>query len=683
MPLQKLKFAPTMVANNTEYSAEGSWRMGDKVRFRNGYPETIGGWMKQSVQTFLGTCRALTSWRTLAGENLLGVGTHLKYYVERGGGYYDITPIRKSSTLVDPITTIAGELALPISSATNTLELVDASVFPSTGYVLIDSEEILYSNKAGNVLLGLTRGRNGSTPAAHLAGASVYCRSVKVDDVAHGAITDDYFEITTTDPVDGLSAAQLTGEFRAFVENNEFDYFYFDTGVYATSTVTGGGSVSIDYQVNSGLETFVQGVGWGAGGWGQSPWGQAANVGIGQQLRLWNHQNFGEDLLYGPRGGGLYYWDSSTGFAPVATRGTALTLFPDASDVPVVHNKFLITESRFTIVFGTNPIGSFDLDPLLIRWSDQELLQVWTPLPTNLAGDLRLSLGTEIIAAVQTRQEILVWTDSALYSLQFSPEVGFTQSLIADNISISGPNAVIVANNQVFWMGADKFYTYTGRSETLPSTVNQYVFEDYNSDQGFQVYAGVNEGFDEVWFFYPSSSSLENDRYVIYNYVDNGWAVGNLSRTAWLDSGIRPNPIAAAGNILYAHEFGNDDYSTDPPSPLRAYIESGDFGVGDGDSYAFVHRMVPDVTFSRSLGSTPSAVMTLQPRVASGAIYRAEGATPAVTRSATVPVEQYTEQVWVRLRGRQMKLRVESSTLGTAWRLGTPRLDIKPDGRRA
>jgi hypothetical protein len=320
---------------------------------------------------------------------------------------------------------------------------------------------------------------------------------------------------------------------------------------------------------------------------------------------------------------------------------------------------------------------------MLIRWSDQELIQDWTPTPVNLAGDIRLAIGSEIIAVVSAQREILVWTDSALYSLQFADQLGVGQTLIADNISIAGPNAAILANNVVYWMGRDKFYRYTGRSETLPSTVDDYVFEDFNVDQGFQVYAGVNETFDEVWWFYVSSSSLTNDRYVSFNYVEDGWAVGNLSRTAWLDSGIRSNPVAAGGGQVFAHEFGNDDGSVNPPAPLNSYIESADFSLGEGDQFSFVWRVLPDITFSRSTAANPTVVMSLQPRPFSGAPYRSEGSNPEVTRTATVPVEQYTEQVYVRLRGRQMKFRIECNQVGTAWRLGTPRIDLKPNGRRA
>lgn len=682
MPLQDIKFAPTMMANNTPYSAQGAWRIGDKVRFRNGFPETIGGWQRKTSQTYLGVCRALTAWKTLGGEALIGVGTNLKYYLERGGGYYDITPIRRTITLLNPLQTVASTLAADISASDTTLTLTSAALFPFSGFVKINSEVIQYNNKLGNQLLGLVRGANGTTPAPHTAMTFVGTNSLLITDMAHGAFNNDFVTISGATAVDGILAASINKEFQ--VTSSSIDTYYVITDTFATSAVTGGGNVTFAYQLNVGLETLVTGVGWGAGGWGVSGWGSAAATGIGTQLRIWNHQNFGEDLIYGPRGQGIYYWDATLGVtAGFLYRGVNLSTLMGASDVPVVQNRLLVTESRFALAFGTNPIGSTVLDPLLIRWSDQELIQDWTPTPTNAAGDLRLAIGSEIIAAVQTRQEILVWTDAALYSLQYNEGVAFTQTLISDNISIAGPNAVIASNNVVYWMGKDKFYVYTGRTDTLASTVDEYVFEDMNIDQGFQVYAGVNESFDEVWWFYPSANSMQNDRYVAFNYTDNGWIVGNLARSAWLGSGLLKYPVAGNDNRLFEHELGVDDGTDNLLVPMASYLESSDFSIASGEAYSFVRRMLPDVDFSRSVAAQPELQLTLKPRVASGAPYRGEGSTPNVTRTASVPVQLYTEQVWVRLRGRQMKMRIEASTLGTAWRVGVPRIDIKPDGRRA
>lgn len=678
MPLQRVKFQPTMVANNTELAADGAWRLGDKVRFKNGLPETIGGWQRANNQEFLGTCRALIPWTTLDGEELIGVGTHLKYYVERGGVYYDVTPVRESQALTDPYETVIDTLAADITAADTQLTLTDASKYPTTGAVQIDSEEIIYSNKAGNTLLGLTRGVNGTTAAAHTATANAASRYVRVTDTAHGAITNDYVTMSGSSAVGGVSAGALDGEHQ--IEIGGSDFYYFDAEEYPTSAATGGGAVTADYQVNTGQEYFVQGVGWGAGGFGLSGFGAAAATGAGQQMRIWNHQNFGEDLIFGPRGGGMFYWDASAGFT---TRGGYLSNLASAADVPTVQNQLIVTESRFVMAFGANPAGSSVQDPMLIRWSDQELAQVWTELPTNLAGSLRLTVGTEIITAVETRNEILVWTDAALYSLQFSPEFGFVQTLLDRNISIAGPNAVVLADNAVFWMGRNKFYVYDGRVNTLPSTVDDYVFENFNSDQNYQVFAGSNEAFDEVWWFYPTESELLNDAYVTFNYVEKGWTVGTMTRTAWVDANIREYPLAAGGNRLYYHELGVDDGTDTNLVAMVSYIESSDFGIGEGEFYMLVSRILPDMSFSRSTAVTPRATLSLLPRTQSGRPYRAETPTQDVTRSATVPIEQYTEQVDVRVRGRQMKLKIQGSTLGSAWRLGTPRLDARPNGRRA
>jgi hypothetical protein len=667
-----------MAADSTAYASEGSWRFGDRVRFRSGFPESIGGWAPINSTTFLGTCRALTAWRTLDSENLLGVGTHLKYYIERGGAYYDITPIRDTTTPTDPFTTITSALAGPITAVDSELTLTSATDVPMSGTLQVGSEQVYYANRVGTLLLGLVRGVNGTVPASHAGAASVGLSSVKVTDSGHGAITGDFVTVSGSGSVDGVPAGSLNKEHQVVVVDNST--YYITTDTFSTSVVTAGGAVTLEYQLNTGGATFVQGSGWGAGGWGSGGWGAGASSGTGNQLRLWNHQNFGEDLIYGPRGGGLFYWDASAGFLD---RGVYLNTLAGASDVPEVQNRMLVTESRFVLVFGTNPLGSSIMDPMLIRWSDQELPQVWTPTSTNLAGDLRLAVGSSIITAVGSQREILVWTDSALYSLQFNEQLGFVQSLIADNVSIAGPNAVIVANNMVYWMGNDKFYVYSGRSSTLSSTVDQYVFDDFNKGQSFQVYAGINESFDEVWWFYPSSAAANNDRYVSFNYVDNGWVVGNMERTAWLDAGMRSWPTAASGNRLFSQEFGIDDASVNPPVSLNSYIESADFSIGEGDQYAFVSRVLPDVTFSRSTAAVPTVNMTLWPRVASGAPYRTEQSSPNVARSATVPVEQYTEQVFVRLRGRQMVFRIVCDTVGTAWRLGTPRIDIKMNGRRA
>lgn len=680
MPLQRVKFAPTMVANNTPYSSEGFWRSGDKVRFTGDYPESIGGWQQLSSNTYLGTARSLTAWKALDGKSYLGIGTHLKYYIENGGVYNDITPIRDTAALTDPFETIINTLASSITASDTQLTLTDATDFPVSGFIKINSEEIQYDSKSGNTLLSLTRGYNSTTAASHNATDNVASSSILVTDTSHGAITNDFVTFSGSSDVGGILAASINVEGQIKVINN--NTYFFDTGTYPTSATTGGGSVTASYQINVGLDTYVIGVGWGSGGWGSGGWGSASSTGIGRQLRLWTNQNFGEDLIFGPRGGEIFYWDATSG---VSTRGVYLSSLASAADVPTAHNQILVTESRFVIAFGATPIGSSTQDPMLIRWSDQEIPQIWTPLPTNLAGSFRLAQGTEIITAVQSRQEILVWTDSALYSMQFSEEFGFVQSLIDPNISIAGPNAVVLADNRVFWFGKDKFYEYNGRVMSMPCSVGEYVFDNINSDQLFQVYGGTNEEYDEVWWFYTDNTASFNNRYVIFNHQTGGWCVGSMMRTAWLDTGIRANPLAAYNNHLYTHEVGVNDGTDNNFAPINAYIESADFGIGEGESYMFVRRILPDISFGRSTAENPTATITLEPRPNSGRAYQTPGATQNVVRTggSSATVEIFTEQVDMRVRGRQVRLKVESNSLGTAWRLGVPRIDAKPDGRRA
>lgn len=678
--LQKLVFKPTIFQQSTAYAAEGFWRDCDKIRFRYGFPQTIGGWVRFNDANFLGVCRSLYAWNTLASRSLLGVGTHLKFYIEQGSMFYDVTPLRETQMLTDPFTTVTTTLTTDLLDTDDAVNLTSAANFPPSGRILVGTEEIEYLVVQGNQLQSLTR----SNPQNHLAGALVASSAVLVTDTMHGALTGDFVTFSGSGDVGGVLAADLNAEFTVFT--NDPDFYWITLAGYPTSTATGGGMVTAEYQVNVGLDVFVSGLGWGNVPWGAGSWGGGDfDFGLPYQLRIWNQQNFGEDLVYGPRGGPIYYWDA-TNELEVETppvRGVDLSTLAGASGVPVKHNDLMITESRFLLAFGVNPIGSTVLDPMLIRWSDQELIQDWTPTPTNLAGDLRLALGSEIICAVQTRQEILVWTNRALYSLQFNESLGFTQQLIADNISIAGPNSVVVANSVVYWMGSDKFYTYTGRSQALPSTVESYVFDRANRDQLPQTYAGSNESFDEVWWFYPSDAGNQIDSYVTYNYVEDSWYYGNIARTAWLDSGVRPKPLATNANRLYQHETGVTDGSTEPPSIIDSYIESSDFDLDQGNVFMFLRRMLPDISFEGSTNLQPTVTMSLGVRKASGAVYRNEVANSDVYKPVGALAYEHTEQIWIRARGRQAKFRVESVAVGTAWRLGTTRLEMQPDGERA
>ena len=615
MPLKKLTLKPGVNKENTRYAnEENGWYECDKVRFRQGTPEKIGGWQRISANTFLGVCRSLWNWVTLGGLNLLGVGTNLKFYIERGGTYYDITPIRATTTL-----------------GTN----------PFTG--------------------------NGTT-------------TVTVTAPSHGAITGDF---VTFSGVTGTYASVLNAQFQITVVN--INSYTITTPSVVAAGATGGSAVSAAYQINVGPEFVAPLVGWGAGTWGAGTWGTGGTS--NSTLRLWSQSNFGEDLVFGPRGGAMYYWDATSG---VSTRAVELSTLAGASGVPTVQNFIFVSDiNRFVFAFGCNDYGSAVQDPMLIRWSAQESAVNWTPAATNQAGSLRLSHGSELVSAIQTRQELVVFTDSALYSLQYNgSELVWGAQLLGDNLSIVGQNAVAVGSGVVYWMGVDKFYAYDGRVQTLPCDLRRYVFQDFNQTQAQQVFAGTNEGFNEVWWFYCSANSTTVDRYVVFNYLEKIWYYGELARTAWLDSGLIDYPIAATyANNIVQHENGVDDNTTGTPTAIEAYIESSEFDIEDGQHFGFVWRMLPDVTFTGSTAQNPSAVMTLIPMKGSGSGFndpQSEGgsSSASVTRTATVPIEQFTNIVYIRVRGRQMIMKMASTGLGVTWQLGHPRIDVRMDGRR-
>lgn len=616
MPLKKLQLKPGVNRENTRYTNEGGWYSCDKVRFRQGTPEKIGGWQRASTETYNGVCRSFWQWATLAGSPYLGVGTNTKYYVYYGGAYYDITPIVATATLTNPFVTTAGS------------------------------------------------------------------NTVTVNHIAHGTTDGTFVTFSGASLVGGLN---LNGEYQITVLTN--DTYTITAASNAVTSATGGGTVTAAYQVNAGTQIAVALSGWGAGAWGLGLWGIGANT--GSNIRIWNHQNFGQDLIFGPKGGEMYYWPAAAGFN---TRGTALTAETGASDVPIIQNLFLVSDaSRFVMAFGCNDYGSTQLDPMLIRWSDQESAVNWTPAATNQAGSLRLSHGSRIEAVLQTRQEILVWTDTSLYGIQYlGPPVVWGSQLLTDNISIVSDRAAILAAGVTYWMGEDKFYTYDGRVNTLNCDLRHHVFSDINQNQYPQIFAGTNEQFNEVWWFYCSSNSTVVDRYVVYNYLEKVWYYGTMSRTAWTDIGVTTNyPIAATYvNNIVQHEVGNDDNSTATTLPIEAYITSAEFDIEDGDRFGFVWRILPDVTFRGSNASSPSATMTLLPLQNSGSGYNSPASVGGsdngvVTRTATVPIEQFTQQVNVRVRGRQMSIKMASDGVGVQWQMGSPRLDIRQDGRKS
>ena len=699
MPLSKILFKPGINRENTRYTTEGGWYDGDKVRFRQGTPEKIGGWERLSASTFLGVCRSLWNWVTLGGLNLVGVGTNLKFYIERGGAYNDITPIRDTVTLTDPFTTTLGSAV------------------------------------------------------------------VTVADTAHGCVTGDFVTFS--------GATSLGGNVTADILNREYQVTVVDANSY-TITVSvaannlnvspGGGTVTAVYQINTGPAAAVPVVGWGAGSWGAGVWGTGGTALIA--MRLWSQSNFGEDLVFGPRGGGIYYWDATSG---VTTRGvllsslggtatitiaspavvTSTVLYTEGAavvfsttgalptgitagttyfafnnvgltfqlidtagniinttgtqsgvqtitpqDIPVVQNFLMVSDtSRFILTFGANDYNSAVQDPMLIRWSNQDDPFNWTPDATNQAGSIRLSDGSEIITAIQTRQEIVVFTDAAVYSLQYlGPPNVWQAQLLGDNISIEGQNAVALASGVVYWMGVDKFYAYDGRVQTLNCDVRRYVFSDFNQAQAAQVFAGTNEGFNEVWWFYCSANASIVDRYVVYNYFEKIWYYGTLRRTAWLDSGIRDFPMAttydinASTGLVVYHESGINDNETGTTLPIAANISTAEFDIGDGHNFGFVWRVLPDLTFETSsnspAGAAPTVTMTLYGLSNSGSGVTSSAGAPVAASASYNITEQFTGQIYTRMRGRQLIFKIESNQINTTWQIGAPRIDIRPDGRR-
>ena len=703
MPLQKILFKPGVNKENTRYTTEGGWYEADKVRFRQGNPEKIGGWVRISINTFLGICRSLWNWVLLDGRNIIGVGTNLKFYLENGGAYNDITPLRATST-------------------------INTNPFVAT---------------------------NGSAV-------------ITVTDTAHGASINDFVTFSGATSLGGnITAAVLNANYQILNVIDANTYTFTATATANASDASGspggGASVVAAYEINVGPATQQVLEGWGAGAWGLGTWGNGAPVAtVFGALRLWSQQNFGEDLVFNPRGGGLYYWEAPTlttrgvllsslggtvtftnasptvvtstvaytegaalqfsgsslptGVSPAVTyfvfevNGLTFNLLDSAGatvntsssgsgavsrivDVPTVINSLIVSDtSRFILTFGVNDYGSATLDPMLIRWCGQEDPFNWTPTATNQAGSVRLSNGSEIVTTIQTRQEIVVFTDSALYSLQYlGPPFVWGSQLLAEGISIYGPNAAAVASGVVYWMGIDKFYVYDGRVQTLSCDLRRFIFSDINKTQNLQVFAGVNEGFNEIWWFYCSEASTAIDRYVIYNYVEKIWYYGTMARTAWLDSGLRDYPLAATyqpnttGNIV-EHENGLNDNANGTPIALNAFISSSELDIGDGHNFAFVWRVLPDLTFGDSTntptGAIPAVTMTLFGLSNSGSGTTSSAAASVLKGSTYVITEEFTGQIFTRMRGRQMIFKIDSNQLNTQWQLGSPRIDIRADGRR-
>jgi len=610
MPFVRYNFNPGINREGTAYSNEGGWYDANFVRFRSGRPEKIGGWEKRNTNTFVGTARKLHQWSALNGDLFVAIGTHKKLYALQGTSYYDITPLRSTTS-------------------------------------------------AGDVTFGAT---NGSS-------------EITVTDTAHGAVKGDY--VTFSD------AASLGGNVIANVLNQEYeiDSITNDNSYKITAkdtdgdTVTanssdsgnGGGSTVGKYQINIGLDSYVDGFGYSSGYWGQSSWG-GGTLGFASQLRLWSLDNFGEDLIACPRLGEICYWDKSSG---TSTRSVPISSLSGASGTPAEALQVLVSEKdRHVIALGCTPYGGSSIDYMQVRWSDQANAADWTPTTTNTAGDTRLSSGSKIICGIKTRQEIIIWTDVSIYSMRFvGPPFIFGFDLVTQGVSIASPNSAINANNAVYFMDKDNFYIYNGSIQSLPCTVRAYVFEDINDRQEFKIFAARNAQFNEIMWFYCSSSSEEIDRYVIYNYLENNWSIGQLSRTAWDDAGTSSvTPMATSSNYIYSHETGYDNDG----SAMSAYVESADFDIDDGNNFAFVRRIIPDILFTGS-AATPTVTYTLKTR---------SSGSGTLVSSSTASVGSTTQMSNVRARGRQVRVRVENSDAANGWRLGDVRLDVRQDGRR-
>ena len=629
MPLTKLQFRPGINRDVTSFTNEGGWRDCDKVRFYNGFPEKIGGWQKYSSNTFLGTCRSLHNWVALDGADYLGIGTHLKFYIEEGGGINDITPIRS--------TTSAGDVTFSASNGSSTLTVTDSS------HGAVQNDFVTFSG------------------AATLGG------------LVTAAVLNQEYQIATVPSANTYTIAAKDTSGDAVTAN-------------ASDSGNGGSSVVGAYQLNVGLDTAVGGKGWGAGTWGRGTWGSGAAVSSTTDLRLWSQDNFGEDLLINPNDQAIYYWDKSNA---LTTRAVALSSLSGANEVPLFAKQIMTSDTdRHVLAFGTNAEGSADQDNLLIRFSSQESAVDWSASATNTAGDLRIGEGSTFVRAIQTKREILIWTDTGLHSMRFiGPPFTFGIQQLASGVTIAGSNAVASVEDTAFWMGLDNFYVYSGQTQQLPCTVAEKVFEDFNFGERKKVFAGVNSRYSEIFWFYPSDSNSlenggdgENDSYVVFNYSEKAWYYGALERTAWIDRGVRFYPIGTKDNLLYNHELGTDDDG----SALSAYIESSPIDMGEGDRFMAVSRMLPDLSFTGSSVSSPSVDITVKTRNYPGADF-IDTSTDAVSRSSTsstVPFEQFTDKVDLRLRGRSVAMKIISSDTGVQWRMGSPRIDIRPDGRR-
>jgi hypothetical protein len=710
MPLTKLQFRPGINTDITAYSNEGGWTDCDKIRFKLGYPEKIGGWSKLTGSTYLGTARRLHNWTALDGSDFLGVGTHLKYYIEEGGSFNDITPIRVSTTNSTTFSATNGSANITVTETSHGAAENDFVTFSSAVSLggLVTAAILNAEHKIVNVIDGnsytITVSVNANASDTGNGGSAtdaVYLVSGGLDSqvggtgwgaglfggTTAGALTTQLNEAldASETEIDVDSSTDIIAGDTILIEEE-----LITVGTISSNTLgTGGGAstrgVSGTTAATHADNTIVRlAVGNASSADDFTGWGIAAVSGTTREIRTWSHDNFGEDLLINPRDGAIYLWDKTTG---LSTRAVEIGTISGATNTPTVAKQVLVSDiDRHVLCFGTNTYGTTVQDPLMIRWSNQESVINWTISSATTAGSIRLGSGSEFVQAIETKREILVYTDTSLHSLRFiGGDFVFGIQQIASNITIMGPNAAVATEDFVFWMGKDNFYVYAGGTKTLPCTVKDKVFLDFNNEQRDKVVSGVNSEFGEVIWLYPSqSNSLANegtgdiDKYVIYNYNQQIWYYGTLARTAWLDKGIRQFPIAAGTSYLYNHEFGFDDDG----SAMTSFIESGPMDIGDGDKFSLIQKVIPDLTFEGSSSvSSPAATFTIKARNEPGLAYNNTSAGTA-TRTATSPVELFTNQINLRARGRSFSLKVDSSATGMKWKLGSPRVSLRPDGRR-
>jgi hypothetical protein len=630
MPFQKLQFKPGINRDQTNYSNEGGWYECDKIRFRSGYPEKIGGWAKSTSEYMLGFCRQMFGWITSYQDNFLACGTNEKAYIEVGGYFYDITPLRPTTpTLTTPVT----------------------------------DNCITTTNGSGTVTI-----------------------------IAVGSDADvgNYVDISGAAAVGGIPAATLNASHKVETVIN-VNAFTFTVGVNATSSTTGGGTgINLSFEIDVGNGITTQGYGWGTSAWNNSfGWGLSSPDPVYLPQQDWWFDQFDNDLVMSIRNGPIYYWQRGTNATPdvsLLTRAILLEDLGGAADVPDAAMQTLVSQNdKHLLAFGCQPYAGSagEFDPLLIRWASQDDPGMWTPLVTNSAGFIRVSRGSQIVRAIPTKQEILVFTEATLSSLQFTGTTDvFALQEIGDNLSIIGPRAVTIVNNMTFWMGKDKFYVYTGRVETLPCSLRNFVFNDINFDQADQIVCGTNEGWNEVWWMYPSANSNVNNRYVIFNHLERIWYYGNLERNAWLDSPLRNFPQASYTDVTLERSYllNHEDGTNDDGAALAAYIQSSDFDIAEGDQLMLTRRVIPDINFDGSTANNPEVNFVIRPRNFPGGSYQSNASN--TQRVVQTVVNQFTDEVFMRARARQVALRVESSGLDTQWQLGSPRLDLRPDGRR-